>query len=161
MRILDWQTLDESGRQAALARPQWAVDAKARAFAFAVIERVRRGDDAALRILTEQYDRVWLEELAVTPREFAEARRAVSPRQLAALEQAIANVERFHEAQKFHPVAVDTQPGVRCEEITRPIGAVGLYVPAGTAPLPSTVIMLGVPSRIAGCPRRVLCTPRA
>jgi histidinol dehydrogenase len=159
MRILDWQTLDESGRQAALARPQWALDAKVRAFAFAIIERVRRGDDAALRILTEQYDRVWLEELAVTPREFAEARRAMAPRQLAALEHAVANVERFHAAQVSGSLVVDTQPGVRCEEIIRPIGAVGLYVPAGTAPLPSTVIMLGVPSRIAGCPRRVLCTP--
>ena len=159
MRILDWQTLDESGRQAALARPQWALDAKARAVALGVIEHVRRGRDAALRALTERFDRVWLEELAVTRREFAQARQAMAPRQVAALEHAVANVECFHAAQIPDSLVVDTQPGVRCEEIIRPIGAVGLYVPAGTAPLPSTVIMLGVPSRIAGCPRRVLCTP--
>jgi histidinol dehydrogenase len=159
MRILDWQTLDESGRQAALARPQWALDAKARALALGIIEHMRRGGDAALRALTERFDRVWLEELAVTPREFAEARRAMAPRQLAALEHAVANVERFHAAQVPDSLVVETQTGVRCEEIIRPIEAVGLYIPAGTAPLPSTVIMLGVPSRIAGCPRRVLCTP--
>jgi histidinol dehydrogenase len=81
--------------------------------------------------------------------------------QIAALERAIANIESFHAAQQLPPLSVETTPGVRCERITRAIGAVGLYVPAGSAPLPSAVIMLAVPARLAGCPRRVLCTPPA
>jgi histidinol dehydrogenase len=77
---------------------------------------------------------------------------------MAALECAIANVQAFHSAQVLQPLALETMPGVRCERIIRPISAVGLYVPAGSAPLPSTVVMLAVPARIAGCARRILCT---
>jgi histidinol dehydrogenase len=159
MRILHWETLDESERRAALTRPQFVLEAHVRALVVEVIERVRREGDAALRVLTERFDRVWLDELVVTPAEFIEARRSLSARQISALEHAIANVQRFHTAQIPQPVVIETEAGVRCEEIIRPIGAVGLYVPAGTAALPSTVIMLGVPSRIAGCLKRVLCTP--
>ena len=159
MRILDWNALDEPGRADALTRPQFHAAAHVRSLALEVIERVRREGDAALRVLTERFDRVWLESCVVTAREFAAARRALSSQQIEALEQAMANVERFHKALIPAPVVVVTQPGVKCEEVVRPIGSVGLYVPAGTAPLPSTVIMLGVPSRIAGCPTRVLCTP--
>jgi histidinol dehydrogenase len=159
MQILDWETLDEGGRQAALKRPQFGLEAHVRALVAEVIERVRSEGDVALRAFTERFDQVWLDDLAVTPAEFSEARRALSSKQIASLEHAIANVERFHAAQLPRPLAVETVAGVRCEEVIRPIGAVGLYVPAGTAPLPSTVIMLGVPSRIAGVPKRVLCTP--
>jgi len=75
------------------------------------------------------------------------------------LKRAISNVQRFHEAQLTAPLKIETSPGVVCERHTRPIDAVGLYVPAGTAPLPSTAIMLAVPARIAQCPTRVLCSP--
>jgi histidinol dehydrogenase len=159
MRILDWETLDESGRRAALTRPQFGLEAHVRALVVEVIERVQSEGDGALRAFTERFDRVWLDELAVTPVEFAEARRALSARQIAALEHAMANLECFHAAQVPGPLTVETEVGVRCEEIMLPIGVVGLYVPAGTAALPSTVLMLGVPSRIARCPKRVLCTP--
>ena len=80
-------------------------------------------------------------------------------RQREALDRAIANVRRFHEAQTAEPLRVETSPGVICERHFRPIEAVGLYVPAGVAPLPSTAIMLAVPARIAGCPTRIICTP--
>jgi histidinol dehydrogenase len=83
----------------------------------------------------------------------------LTPAQIATLERAIVNLERFHERQILKPFALETEQGVRCEEVIRPIGAVGLYVPGGTAPLPSTVLMLGVPARLAGCLTRVLCTP--
>jgi len=124
-----------------------------------VIERVRKGGDAAVREFTERFDKVWLESSAVTPAEFAAARRLLTPAQIATLERAIVNLERFHERQVLKPFALETEPGVRCEELIRPIAAVGLYVPAGTAPLPSTVLMLGVPARLAGWVTRVLCTP--
>jgi histidinol dehydrogenase len=78
---------------------------------------------------------------------------------VAAIETAIGNVDAFHRAQLPPTLTMETQPGVRCERLIRPIGAVGLYVPAGSAPLPSTVVMLAVPARIAGCGQRVLCTP--
>ena len=158
MRILDWKTLDEPGRRAALARPA-PLGPEARRVAFEVIEGVRRGGDQALRALTRRFDGVTLNALAVTLAEFTEARRAVSLEQMRALERAIANIQRFHQAQVPGPLRMETETGVLCEQIIRPITSVGLYVPAGSAPLPSTVIMLAVPARIAGCPKRVLCTP--
>lgn len=159
MRILDWNTLSDTERRAALARPSLDSRADIASVALEIINTVRRDGDAALYSYTERFDGVRLESLAVSPAEFAAARTELSTVQIQALERAIDNVSRFHEAQVPKPFATDTMPGVRCERIIRPIQAVGLYVPAGSAPLPSAVVMLAVPARIAGCPRRVLCTP--
>jgi histidinol dehydrogenase len=159
MRILDWNSLDKAGRVAALARPFLKSRAEATRVAAGVIERVRREGDAALITLTEQFDRVRLKALAVSSSEIEEARQVLPAEGTAALKRAIANVRCFHEAQVRRPLNVETEPGVRCEQILRPIAAVGLYVPAGSAPLPSAVIMLGVPALLAGCSQRVLCTP--
>ncbi len=93
------------------------------------------------------------------PAEFAAAEKLLAKEQRKALDRAISNVSRFHEAQLLAPLSVETSPGVVCERHTRPIDAVGLYVPAGTAPLPSAAMMLAIPARIAGCPVRVMCTP--
>ena len=159
MRMLDWQSLDGPGRRDALRRPQFQLEPHVQRLVREVIERVRKGGDAAVREFTERFDKVWLESSAVTPAEFAAARRLLTPAQIDTLERAIVNLERFHERQVLKPFALETEQGVRCEELIRPIAAVGLYVPAGTAPLPSTVLMLGVPARLAGCVTRVLCTP--
>lgn len=159
MLILDWNTLDDAARRAALARPRLQSRAEVTRIAAEIIEAVRRDGDAALLALTERLDGVRLKTLATQRREFAEARKALTGEQVAALRRAIANVECFHEAQVSLPVTLQTEPGVRCEKLVRPITAVGLYVPAGTAPLPSAVIMLGVPARVAGCAQRVLCAP--
>ncbi|HEY0341154.1 MAG TPA: histidinol dehydrogenase, partial [Steroidobacteraceae bacterium] len=159
MRIFDWNALSERERRAALARPSLESRTDVAAVALDVINTVRAGGDAALRAYTERFDGVKLESLAVSREEFAAARKELTSVQIAALERAIDNVSRFHEAQVPKPFAMDTMHGVRCERIIRPIQAVGLYVPAGSAPLPSAVIMLAVPARIAGCPRRILCTP--
>ena len=159
MRTLIWQELDPAQRRAALARPAVAARADITSDVAGLIAQVRAGGDAALRALTERFDGVRLDALGVSPTEFAAARSQLTPVQIAALEQAIANVEKFHAAQQLLPLSMETAPGVRCERITRAIGAVGLYVPAGSAPLPSAVVMLAVPARLAGCPRRVLCTP--
>jgi len=159
MRILDWNSLSERERRAALARPSLESRADVAATALEVINTVRAEGDKALHAYTERFDGVKLETLAVSREEFAAARKELTAQQIAALERAIDNVSRFHEAQVPKPFAMDTMPGVRCERIVRAIQAVGLYVPAGSAPLPSAVIMLAVPARIAGCPRRVLCTP--
>ena len=159
MRILYWQELDSAQRRAALARPAFSARADIAADVARLIEQVRREGDAALLALTERFDGVRLEALAVGAAEFAAARAQLTAVQIAALERAVANVETFHAAQQLQPLSLETSAGVRCERITRAINAVGLYVPAGSAPLPSAVIMLAVPARLAGCPQRRLCTP--
>jgi histidinol dehydrogenase len=158
MRIIHWQSLTASERDAALQRPAQR-DAKGTAAAAqTIIDAVRLHGDAALKDLTERYDGVRLEELRVTPPEFTAAERALSHEQHSAIEVAISTVHKFHAAQVAAPLRVETAPGVICERICVPVRAVGLYVPAGSAPLPSTAIMLAVPAAIAGCPVRVMCT---
>jgi histidinol dehydrogenase len=159
MQILDWQQLDDDGRHAALARPSAALQPQLLQQAQAIIDAVRRQGDAAIARYTREFDGVLPQQVRVGAAEFAAARAQLTPEQLAAIEKAIANVDSFHRAGLPAPLSMEVQPGVRCERVTRPLGAVGLYVPAGGAPLPSTVIMLAVPARIAGCPQRVLCTP--
>ena len=159
MRILDWNKLGESERRAALVRPAQDSRDDVTSVAVEVIASVRQRGDAALRSYTKRFDGVDVETLRVSPSEFAEARQSLSSVQIAAIETAIDNVHRFHSAQLPQPMTLETMPGVRCERIIRAISAVGLYVPAGSAPLPSAVVMLAVPARIAGCPQRVLCTP--
>jgi histidinol dehydrogenase len=159
MRILDWNTLDRQARRAALARPHVQVRAEVTRVTAELIREVRRDGDTALRALTQRFDAAEIKSLIVDRNEFAIARRGLTERQVAALERAIVNVERFHNFQLPMARIVETEDGVLCEELIRPLAKVGLYVPGGTAPLPSTVIMLAVPARIAGCAQRVLCTP--
>ncbi len=159
MRIVIWQELDSAQRRAALARPAFDARADIAADVARIIGQVRDTGDAALRTLTERFDGVRLDCLAVSPAEFSAARSQLTAVQISALERAVANVEKFHAAQQLQPLSLETSPGVRCERISRAIQAVGLYVPAGSAPLPSAVVMLAVPARLAGCPQRRLCTP--
>lgn len=158
MRIVDWKSLSAADARALLRRPAMRDDAAVSKAARQIIDEVRRGGDAALRDLTQRFDGVQLDRFAVGAEELAAAERALSAQEHAAIVEAIANVRRFHEAQIQDPISIETSPGVRCERIAVPIRAVGLYVPAGSAPLPSTAIMLAVPAAIAGCPVRVLCT---
>jgi len=159
MRIFDWTSLDESGRRAALTRPNAASRDEVSGIARDLIAQVRLDGDRALHELTLRFDGAEPATLEVSAGEFEEARRTVDATQITALERALTNVQRFHQAQAPRPLLCETEPGVRCEQVIRPIGKVGLYVPAGTAPLPSAVVMLAVPARIAGCPVRILCTP--
>ena len=158
MRTLNWNSLTAAGQRAAIDRPAQRDAAGTAAAARAIIDEVRRNGDAALRALTERFDGVRLDELAVSPREFRLAEDALTSVQHAAIDTAIATVRAFHAAQRPQPVRVETAPGVVCERISVPIRAVGLYVPAGSAPLPSTAIMLAVPAALAACPVRILCT---
>ena len=156
---LDWAQLDASARRSALQRPADTQPADLRAQVTALLRDVRTRGDEALREYTLRFDGVALDELAVSDAEFAAAGASLAPGEAEAIACAIATVTRFHEAQIGVPLSVETAPGMRCERIDVPIGSVGLYVPAGTAPLPSTAIMLAVPARLAGCGRRVMCTP--
>lgn len=158
-RLVQWKDLDAAGRRDCLARAPLADDPGLQARARDIVARVRERGDAALIDYARQFDHVELERISVSEREFDEAEARLRPGSLAAIDVAIANVRRFHEAQRVASLRVETVPGVVCERVTRPIRAVGLYVPSGSAPLPSTAIMLGVPSLLAGCPVRVIATP--
>ncbi|MGB8694561.1 MAG: histidinol dehydrogenase, partial [Steroidobacteraceae bacterium] len=159
MQIIEWKNLDASGRLAALARPQELGSATVIEQARAIVATVRSAGDAALLRYAQQYDGATLTQLRVTAEEFAQAHATLPADALQALRTAIANITVFHQAQVPADFSMETQPGVRCERLVRPIQAVGLYVPAGSAPLPSTAIMLAVPARLARCPLRVMCTP--
>ncbi len=159
MKRLDWNTLDQAGRREALTRPaQSRADALRRGVG-EIIAAVRERGDAALRELSAKYDHCTLDGIAVGEAEFVAAEAALDPGLKAAIREAAARIELFHRAVAPQPVAVETAPGVRVERMLRPISRVGLYVPAGSAPLPSTALMLGVPAQIAGCPDVVLCSP--
>ncbi len=155
----DWSALPAEARAALLRRPAPHDAAELEAVVAAIIREVRSRGDAALADYSRRFDGVVPAALAVDAAEQAAAETALSPAAHAALERAIGNVRRFHEAQRSPPLALDMAPGVRCERIEVPIAAVGLYVPAGSAPLPSAAIMTAVPAQIAGCPTRILCTP--
>ena len=158
MRILHWSSLSHEQRREALERPAQRDAARTADEVRAIVEAVRRDGDAALRELTRRFDGVELDSLAVCAEELAEAERSIGAAEHAAIARAVETVRIFHEAQLSPPLKVETAPGVVCERISVAVRAVGLYVPAGSAPLPSTAIMLAVPAAIAGCPQRVLCT---
>ncbi len=159
MRTVVWQSLSESQQDSILERPAIAEGANITAAVSEVIAKVRNDGDAALLELTEKFDRVRPDSIRVSSQEIDAASARLSAEMKQALEQAYSNIAKFHKAQKPQPIKVETQPGVVCEQVTRAIQKVGLYIPGGSAPLPSTVLMLGVPAKIAGCRKVVLCSP--
>ena len=159
MQRARWNSLDDAARGAFLRRPAVEDDVAIREAVLAIVADVNDRGDEALRALTARLDGVELGELRVSGTEMDEAIEALSPQAVEAIDVAISNVRSFHAAQLRSDVVVETMPGVRCERVSRPIDAVGLYVPAGTAPLPSAAVMLAVPAAIAGCGTRIVCTP--
>ena len=159
MKRVDWSALDAPGRAAVLRRPVQDTAAEVGATVAGIIDAVARGGDAAVRELGRRFDGVDLDDARVAAAAFGAAMASVSPALLAALQAAASRIEAFHRAGMQADYALETAPGVRCARMARPIRRVGLYVPAGSAPLPSTVLMLGVPARLAGCAEVVMCTP--
>ncbi len=159
MKRLDWNTLDEAARRDALARPTQARALELQQGVARIVAQVRAHGDRALRELSATYDRCALDAIEVTEAEFVIAEKALDPALKAAIHEAAGRIETYHRVAAPQPVGVDTAPGVRVERMLRPITRVGLYVPAGSAPLPSTALMLGVPAKIAGCREVVLCSP--
>lgn len=125
----------------------------------AIFEEVESDGDKIIKRYTEKFDKVKLESLLVSKEEIERASTEISEALKQAISLAKNNIERFHTAQKTEKVALDTMPGVSCWQEKRPIQKVGLYIPGGTAPLFSTILMLAVPAKIAGCKEIVLCTP--
>ena len=124
-----------------------------------VFEDVQNNGDTAIKKYTKKFDKVAVTSLKVTQEEISIAVEAVSSELKEAIQQAAANIEKFHRAQKTEKVYQETTPGVVCWQEKRPIEKVGLYIPGGTAPLLSTVLMLAIPAKIAGCQEIILCSP--
>ncbi len=146
----DWKTL--------LQRPTQSV-ADIEDTVTTIFNEVESGGDAAIQRFTHQFDKVNLNKLLVTTEETVAAQAAVSEELKAAIHLAKANIECFHSAQKTAKIEIETTQGVHCWQEKRPIQKVGLYIPGGTAPLFSTILMLAIPATLAGCKEIVLCTP--
>ena len=159
MKRIDWNALDETERAAVLQRPVQAVSEAVRRGVAAIFDDVASRGEDALRDYTAKFDGVTLAELEVGDDEFDAARALVPADVQAAIAEAASRIEAFHQAGIAKPYEVETAPGLLCQRIQRPITRVGLYVPAGSAPLPSTALMLAIPARLAGCPEIILCTP--
>jgi histidinol dehydrogenase len=159
MKRIVWSSLDGAARAACLSRPGADGQAEIEAAVRRVFEQVRADGDTALRALTRRFDGVELGSFEVTADEMAAALATVPATLQRALAEARERLITWHRAGMASEFEVETAPGVSCGRILRPIRRVGLYVPAGTAPLPSTALMLGVPAALAGCGEVVLCTP--
>ncbi|KTS36759.1 MULTISPECIES: histidinol dehydrogenase [Pantoea] len=159
MQPIDWQACSAEQQQALLQRPAISASASISATVQDVLVQVKQQGDAALRAFSARFDKAQVENLRVSAAEMQAAGERLSDSLKQAMADAMANIETFHNAQILPPVDVETQPGVRCQQITRPVKSVGLYIPGGSAPLFSTVLMLATPARIAGCGRVVLCSP--
>ena len=155
-QIINWQEISEQQKTDALARPAIADNALLSTQVGNILSQVKNQGDKSLLALTEQFDGIALTTLEVTAEQVQQAKLALSEKRLKAIQTAYNQIKSFHSAQKFEDVFVETCPGVRCTLKTEAIESVGLYIPAGTAPLPSTVLMLGVPAQITGCDRTVL-----
>ena len=124
-----------------------------------ILKRVRDSGDVALRDLTHQFDKVQLKALEVQPNEFATAESRLNENLKSAIRLAADNIRKFHATQVVPSAPIETMPGVKCWRKAVPVERVGIYIPGGSAPLFSTVLMLGVPASLAGCKEVVLCTP--
>ncbi len=159
MKTITWALMSEVEQENLLQRPAVLEGKNIGSAVSDVIESVRSLGDSALLELTKKYDNIDLATIRVSEQEIEDASTRLDPQICEALNQAYRNIEKFHSAQKSEVIRVETQPGVVCEQLSRSIQSVGLYIPGGSAPLPSTVLMLGVPAQIAQCGRVVLCSP--
>lgn len=159
MKIINWKNASPTERTAALARPAQTNDKVLAEKVTAILEAVKQRGDEALREFGRQFDKTDLKELRVSSEAIAAAAIAIAPELRAAIEQAKANIEKFHNLEKPQSTKIETMPGVLCELQWRAIETVGFYIPGGTAPLFSSVLMQSIPAKIAGCKRMILCTP--
>jgi histidinol dehydrogenase len=157
--LINWPQCSEEQKKALLSRPAINASDRITATVSEILDRVKVEGDSALRDFSQRFDTVQVADIRISASAITAAAARLDDDIKHAMAQAVRNIEIFHNAQKMPVVDVETQPGVRCQQITRPIASVGLYIPGGSAPLLSTVLMLGTPARIAGCQRVILCSP--
>ncbi len=159
MNLVTWDDLDASSRADAIARGTVAAGPEVTASVTTTLAAVAADGDAAVIAATSRFDGVDITELAISAADVEAATARISDELRAAISEAAGRIRTFHQGGMPGDYAVETAPGVICERVMRPIERVGLYVPAGSAPLPSTALMLGIPAQLAGCPQVVLITP--
>ncbi|WP_407232682.1 histidinol dehydrogenase [Escherichia coli] len=157
--IIDWNSCTAEQQRQLLMRPAISASESITRTVNDILDNVKARGDDALREYSAKFDKTTVTALKVSAEEIAAASERLSDELKQAMAVAVKNIETFHTAQKLPPVDVETQPGVRCQQVTRPVASVGLYIPGGSAPLFSTVLMLATPARIAGCNKVVLCSP--
>jgi histidinol dehydrogenase len=158
-RVHIWKSVDPEERLRILRRPHWERQPTLTKTVAEIIETVKAQGDAAVREFTQRFDRVTLGEFLVSDDEFRSAFGQISIKSKQAIGIAKEQIEQFHRATAPQEITVQIFPGLECRRMVRSIENVGLYIPGGTAPLPSTVLMLGVPALIAGCQQTILCSP--
>ncbi|KDN10097.1 histidinol dehydrogenase [Gilliamella sp. Imp1-1] len=159
MKLSYWQQCTDDQRRKLLTRPAInASDSISKAVADILVQVKQHGDEA-LKALSNKFDKIQIEQIKLTQEEIKTAANRVNPELKQAMQLAVANIEKFHQAQAYQSIMVETMPGVKCQLVTRPIHSVGLYIPGGSAPLLSTVLMLATPAKIAGCRQVILCSP--
>lgn len=157
--IIDWNNCDSAQQRALLMRPAISASDNITRTVADILDNVKARGDAALREYSAKFDKTDVTALKVTAEEINAAEARLGEEIKEAMAVAVANIETFHEAQRLATVDIETMPGVRCQQVTRPVASVGLYIPGGSAPLFSTVLMLATPARLAGCAKVVLCSP--
>ncbi|MFQ0971746.1 histidinol dehydrogenase [Gilliamella sp. ESL0232] len=159
MKLSYWQQCTNEQQTALLMRPAiTASDSISQAVAD-ILAQVKQDGDKALKALSSKFDKIQIEQIKLTQEEIKTAANRVNPELKQAMQLAVTNIEKFHQAQAYQSIMVETMPGVKCQLVTRPIDSVGLYIPGGSAPLLSTVLMLATPAKIAGCRQVILCSP--
>lgn len=159
MKLTYWQNCNLREQQLLLTRPAINDSASISQSVSAIIAQVRSQGDAALKTLSEQFDKVSISTFKLTTEEITQATNRIKPSLKQAMQLAASNIKKFHQAQYRDNICVETMPGITCQQVTRPIDSVGLYIPGGSAPLLSTVLMLAIPAQIAGCRKVILCSP--
>ena len=154
-----WAQLNPTEQAKLLSRPALANSQALGDTVTDIIEQVKQHGDKALLAFTERFDGTKLDNVRFNDETLSSFASQIKPEVKWAIDQAYANIKAFHQAQYPDDVVVETTPGVVCELKHAPLASVGLYIPGGTAPLPSTVLMLGATAQVAGCARKVLCTP--
>ena len=159
MKIAVWKNATEEQRTILLSRPDAFNDPDVASKVSAIVKAVKINGDKAVIAYSKKFDRSTRKSLRVTEREINEAYQNTPKDLLSAMRNAKANIEKFHKAQAPKTTLIETMPGVKCGLVWRPIENIGLYIPAGTAPLFSALLMEALPAKIAGCKNIVLCSP--
>ena len=159
MKTIIWKQVSAEEKKNALARPAHKDDTALAKSVAEILYQVQQCGDEALRELSLKFDKASIKNLRIASEEIAQAVQEIDPQLRIALDQAKFNIEKFHQAQIPKNIKTETMPGVVCELQWRTIETVGLYIPGGTAPLFSALLMQAIPARIAGCQRIILCTP--
>ncbi|OCG56630.1 MULTISPECIES: histidinol dehydrogenase [unclassified Gilliamella] len=159
MKLSYWQQCTNEQQAILLTRPAISSSESISKAVADILAQVKQNGDQALKALSSKYDKVQIKQIKLTQDEVKLATSRVNPELKQAMQLAVANIKKFHQAQIQQTITVETMPGIKCQQVTRPIDSVGLYIPGGSAPLLSTVLMLATPAKIAGCHKVILCSP--